>query len=267
MQQRSAFNAGLFHARHCHQGLADTLGFAAPSSPVEAVSLQRAARRTRRLEKHRQGCKAEIMATTATSVNDQYDHAASRWGDKMRTLGYYDGYLGFLSFAQTKDGAGLRVVDVGAGTASFAEAWVAINGAPDKMTLLDPSAAMLERGKAALGRRGVTPHANQGLLGEVQIPQVDVVLAAHVIEHCPDPLVALGQMRAMLCPGGLLRLVVSKPHWCNAIIWLQWRHRTFAKDEILKLVEQAGFAVEDVYAFPSGPPSRTSRGIVARRID
>ncbi|MFT7532506.1 MAG: hypothetical protein ACI9FD_003539, partial [Gammaproteobacteria bacterium] len=40
------------------------------------------------------------------------------------------------------------------------------------------------------------------------------------------------------------------------------RHRTFGRDEILDLVRQAGFDFESDYTFPSGPPSRTSRGIV-----
>ena len=36
-------------------------------------------------------------ATSPQALADRYDSAASRWRDKMRALGYYDGYLGFLS--------------------------------------------------------------------------------------------------------------------------------------------------------------------------
>lgn len=206
------------------------------------------------------------MAETHISTTDRYDIAAPRWGDKMRTLGYYDGYLGFLSAPSHFEGRNKRVIDVGSGTGAFAEAWVAIHGPPRELTLLEPSAAMLERGKAALNRRGVEPRTVQALLGQcTETDPCDVVLAAHVLEHCDDPLTALRHMRDLLIPGGQLRLVVSKPHWCNAIIWLQWRHRTFQRAEILALVQDAGFDVEQVYAFPSGPPSRTSQGIVARR--
>lgn len=199
-------------------------------------------------------------ADTAT----RYDAAAPRWGDKMRTLGYYDGYLGFLSEPRAPQGDG-HVVDIGAGTAAFSEAYVAIHGSPARLTLLDPSRAMLDRGAAALARRGVSPDLVPALLGEATLAPADILLAAHVIEHCPDPAVALRQMHDMLRPGGRLYLVVSKPHWCNAIIWLQWRHRTFGADEARTLVTDAGLVLEDVYAFPSGPPSRTSRGIVAHR--
>ncbi|SFL39709.1 class I SAM-dependent methyltransferase [Shimia aestuarii] len=205
------------------------------------------------------------MAEKTARLTDRYDVAAPRWGDKMRTLGYYDAYLGFLSAQRRNDGGDLRVVDVGAGTASFSEAWVAINGPPRELILLEPSRTMLGLGGTALRRRGVEPRMEMSLLGEADLGLSEVVLAAHVIEHCPDPLRALRQMRDLLREGGRLHLVVSKPHWCNAIIWLQWRHRTFLEGEIVALVQEAGFDIERMYSFPSGPPSRTSRGIVAVR--
>lgn len=207
------------------------------------------------------------MSDTTPSLTNRYDSAAGRWRDKMRTLGYYDGYLGFLSEPGARADARSRVIDVGAGTAAFSEAWVAVNGAPAKLTLLEPSRAMRERGAAALRARGVEPVLVPARLGEVRYLPAQEVLAAHVIEHCPDPLQALKHLYGLTLGGGRLRLVVSKPHWCNAIIWLQWRHRTFGKDEIQSLVKKAGFEIESDYAFPSGPPSRTSYGLVARRPD
>jgi len=206
------------------------------------------------------------MDQTGNQLTSRYDVVAPRWGDKMRTLGYYDAYLGFLSEQQRRAGD-VCVIDVGSGTGAFAEAWVAINGRPRELTLLEPSRAMLERGRAALSKRNVDPRMVQSLLGATKVTPADEVLAAHVIEHCPDPSVALLQMRDLLIPGGRLHLVVSKPHWCNAIIWLQWRHRTFDDNEIAKLIRKAGFDIELFYAFPSGPPSRTSRGLVAIRKD
>ncbi|MEP3049277.1 MAG: class I SAM-dependent methyltransferase [Roseibium sp.] len=205
-----------------------------------------------------------MLGTTPRSTG-RYDVVAPLWGDKMRTLGYYDGYLGFLSHQRRNDVGDVRVIDVGAGTASFAEAWIAINGPPRELFLLEPSQAMLEHGREALCRRGVAPRMVKSLLGETELGPFDVVLAAHVIEHCPDPLLALRQMRDLLERGGRLHLVVSKPHWCNVIIWLQWRHRTFQESEIVALIHEAGFEIEHVFSFPSGPPSRTSRGIVAVR--
>jgi len=205
------------------------------------------------------------MTGVSPSTKSRYDTVAPRWGDKMRSLGYYDGYLGFLSSGDRVSASGRRVLDVGAGTAAFAEAWVALNGPPQELILLEPSQAMIAYGRAALQRRRVDPVVVQSTLQEAELPPVDEVLAAHVIEHCEDPLLALRHMRSWLRPSGRLHLVVSKPHWCNAIIWLQWRHRTFQEAEILSLLDAAGFETERVYTFPSGPPSRTSRGLVAER--
>jgi 2-polyprenyl-3-methyl-5-hydroxy-6-metoxy-1,4-benzoquinol methylase len=207
------------------------------------------------------------MSHTAAPLTRQYDSAAGRWRDKMRALGYYDGYLGFLSDpACPRPEPKARVIDAGAGTAAFAEAWVAVKGAPEHLTLLDPSRAMLERGAAALAARNVEAETVVGLLGETELAPADHVLSAHVIEHCPDPGLALKHLATLVRQGGWLHLVVSKPHWCNAIIWLQWRHRTFADTEIAALLGAAGFDVASTYTFPSGPPSRTSRGIIARRL-
>ena len=203
-----------------------------------------------------------MSRTAPETLSTRYDSAAPKWTDKMRALGYYDGYLGFLSAPGAHPPQNARVIDVGAGTGAFAEAWVAVHGIPADLTLLDPSPAMLSRATDALSARGVTPTTHIGLLGDLAA-QADEVLAAHVIEHCPDPLIALSQLRALVPPGGRLRLVVSKPHWCNAIIWVQWRHRTFGGDEMRGLLAQAGFEIEGEYTFPSGPPSRTSRGYVA----
>ncbi|MDD9922119.1 MAG: class I SAM-dependent methyltransferase [Boseongicola sp.] len=173
-------------------------------------------------------------------MNTRYEAAAGKWRDKMRALGYYDGYLGFLTEPGQAAPDNSNVVDVGAGTAAFAEAWVAVNGQPASLTLIEPSPAMANRGVQALNARGVQPDVAHGLLGEVQVTPVDEVLAAHVIEHCPDPETALSDLWKLVAPGGRLRLVVSKPHWCNAIIWLQWRHRTFSEKEILGSWEAPG---------------------------
>jgi len=94
----------------------------------------------------------------------------------------------------------------------------------------------------------------------------DSVLVAHVLEHCADPAATLRQMRDLADPGALLWLVVSKPHWCNAIIWFQWRHRAYRPSEVADLLAQSGWALDMEYAFPAGPPSRTSRGYLARAI-
>ncbi|MEO1678990.1 MAG: methyltransferase [Pseudomonadota bacterium] len=208
------------------------------------------------------------MSSADTALARRYDAAAPGWADKMRALGYYDGYLGFLSAPDmpAPEGPAHHVVDMGAGTAAFAEAWVAVRGAPDRMTLVEPAPAMLARGAAALARRQVTAETRAATLeGAADLAPASDLLAAHLIEHLPEPRAALSALRARLAPGGRLWLVASKPHWCNAIIWLKWGTPSFPPDRIAALLADSGFALSAEYAFPAGPPSRTSRGYLAIR--
>lgn len=207
------------------------------------------------------------MSDASQSLTARYDRAAGRWGDKMRTLGYYDGYLGFLSSQVPRPDPGGTLLDVGCGSGSFAEAWVAMHGTSSQVTLLDPSQPMLNRAALALNNRGVAPRCVSRTLEDFgETDGFDHILAAHVIEHCPDPKAALCDMRKLAKPGGRLWLVASKPHWCNAIIWFQWRHRTFQDAEISGLLAESGWHLRDSYIFPSGPPSRTSRGYLAEAV-
>ena len=79
----------------------------------------------------------------------KHDLAAPGWSDKMRLLGYFDAYLGFLSSPALRCAPGTRVLDAGCGTGALAEAWVAIQGPDQAVTLLDPSPEMLVQAAAA----------------------------------------------------------------------------------------------------------------------
>ncbi len=207
------------------------------------------------------------MPATLSDTTQKYDGAAAQWGDKMRLLGYYDAYLGFLSSDTSKAIPGQRVLDIGCGTGAMADAWLAIHRASRKMTLLDPSAHMLGRAREVVARRNVPVELEQSTLESFRpAASFDVLLAAHVIEHSVDPTESLRAMRDLVRKGGQLWLVASKPHWCNAIIWLQWRHKSYKPDQVEGFLETSGWALERTYAFPSGPPSRTSCGYLAHAI-
>lgn len=208
------------------------------------------------------------MTTADTkTLATKYDTAASRWGDKMRLLGYYDAYLGLVSSQNFRAPSGTRVLDIGCGTAAFSEAWVAIHGPDQSVTLLDPSREMLAHGAAALAARGVTTKTcAQTLEDHKPTKSYNCLMAAHVLEHASDPVEMLRQMRALVEPEARLWLSVSKPHWCNAIIWLQWRHRAYRSGQVQHMLAQSGWELELDYPFPAGVPSRTSRGYLAKAV-
>ena len=51
----------------------------------------------------------------------------------------------------------------------------------------------------------------------------DIVAAAHVIEHLPDPRAALAEMTRVLRPGGTMLLVVTRRSIAGLAIQLKWR--------------------------------------------
>ncbi|SDW73979.1 Methyltransferase domain-containing protein [Ruegeria halocynthiae] len=202
---------------------------------------------------------------TSERLGQKYDAAAPGWADKMRLLGYFDAYLGFLS-ADPVVHHGQNALDVGCGTGAFAEARAVVqpNGS---VTLLEPSEKMLHQAKSALARRGVDAVIEQSRLEDFSAGfPYDCILAAHVLEHCPKPVDALRRMRELATPGTDLWLVVSKPHWCNAIIWFQWRHRTYRPEVVADMLARSGWDLRTEHSFPTGPPSRTSRGYKAVAI-
>ena len=195
----------------------------------------------------------------AGHLDRKYDAAAPKWADKMRLLGYFDAYLGFLSAAPDAP-LGHHALDIGCGTGAFAEARSVIHPT-GRITLMEPSARMLQQAQSALAGRGVVAETALSRLEDFTTPlRFDCLLAAHVLEHCDDPVAALRTMRGLAEPGAPLWLVVSKPHWCNAIIWLQWRHRTFRPEQVADMLACSGWQLQMEHGFPTGPPSRTSRG-------
>jgi ubiquinone/menaquinone biosynthesis C-methylase UbiE len=104
----------------------------------------------------------EFIMANARQLDRKYDRAAGKWRDKMRLLGYYDGYLGFLTAPAQRASSDIHVADIGSGTGAFAEAWVAANGVPWRMTLLEPSKGMMARGAEALAAREVTAECLNG---------------------------------------------------------------------------------------------------------
>ncbi len=90
---------------------------------------------------------------------------------------------------------------------------------------IDLSGEMLARANVEMQRVGLTLELKQADI--LSIPYADAsfdfVMAAHVIEHLPDPLCALKEMVRVLKPGGMLLVCLTRRSKFGAFIQMRWR--------------------------------------------
>jgi ubiquinone/menaquinone biosynthesis C-methylase UbiE len=188
-----------------------------------------------------------------------YNAAAAGWQRRIDALGYPAAYRAAIDALIPADRAVHRLMDAGCGAGDFAAAWLAIRPRPDVLTLADPAAAMLHEAGARL--EGA---ADQVLLLDATLddlpmhPSQDLILCAHVIDHCPDPVRALRALARSLTARGAILLIATKPHWCTRLIRWAWRNRSYTPDQILQAVVAAGLVCPRDTGFAGGPPKRTS---------
>jgi ubiquinone/menaquinone biosynthesis C-methylase UbiE len=195
-----------------------------------------------------------------------YTPAATGWHDKMSALGYPDAYRTAIATLLPADHTVHRLLDVGCGAGDFASAYLRLRAAPDLLTLLDPSTAMLNEAASRLnGKAAETLLLNMPLQELLPYPSQDLILCAHVIDHCPDPVHAIRTLGAALAPHGALLLIVTKPHWCTWITRRIWRHHSHTPDAILHAIVAAGLVCRRDMGFASGPPARTSHAYLVTR--
>jgi ubiquinone/menaquinone biosynthesis C-methylase UbiE len=102
------------------------------------------------------------------------------------------------------------LLDAGCGTGRFARAMLSEGMSPDKLTLLDPSEAMLQACKdipvrRMIGRLEALPFADATF---------DIVTCAWALETCPAPNRSLDELCRVVRPGGMLCLAfcADKPN-------------------------------------------------------
>ncbi|MFN5998865.1 MAG: class I SAM-dependent DNA methyltransferase [Paracoccaceae bacterium] len=204
----------------------------------------------------------------ADSLTARYEAAAPTWGRRLAQLGFPAAYRAIMAEALDRlppPAGPVAAVDLGSGDGAFAEVLVNRLGPRLSLALIDRSPAMLRAAEARLG-----PGRARLIAGDIGGPEVlpgsqDIVTAAHLLEHLPDPDAALAGMARLLKPGGILILVVSRPHWCSRLVWLTWRHRRFREAEMRDALRRAGFTDLHCWQPPAGPPRRLSLAYAARR--
>ena len=159
-----------------------------------------------------------------------------------------------------------RVLDVGCAAGYFLcvmqdEGW--------RVTGLEPSDAIRSTAEALVGKENV--HA--GLLGQVALEPAsfELVTMWDVVEHIPDPVAALQEVRRLLAPGG--RLVIETQNIDSGaarVLGKRWQHYKhaehlfhFNKRTIAEVLRRAGFEVLENRPWLGG--KYVSMGFIAER--
>jgi 2-polyprenyl-3-methyl-5-hydroxy-6-metoxy-1,4-benzoquinol methylase len=192
---------------------------------------------------------------------ERYDSAAPDWGSRISQLGYSAAYREFIRQVDVDRRTGLRVCDIGTGSGTFSKAFLAERSGISHLALVDPSDEMLTQAKSALHPLCDELRVYRQTLEHHQPDtRYDVILVVHVIEHCCDPTDALRLLWNLVTPGGTLLMIISRPHWCQWLIWLRWHHRWFSAQTIRAMADDLNMGETEVFRFARGAPRRTSFG-------
>lgn len=174
-----------------------------------------------------------VLNRRARAIEDlavQYDAASESWSRTARRFRLEAGYqipLLASGAAATIAQAGpeARVLDCGIGSGSLS---IALDGiVPDHAAYhgIDTSRGMLVAADAEMRRTGISARLEQADI--LSIPHADrsfdIVMAAHVLEHLPDPRLALAEMVRVLKPGGMVFVCMTRRSIFGTFIQLRWR--------------------------------------------
>lgn len=180
-------------------------------------------------------------ALSGADLASRYDTASARWARTARRFRLKAAYCEPLLAAQVvidlmQVEPQARILDCGVGNGSLSIALDSLMKGPVDFHAIDTSVEMLVQAKSVMQHAGLDPHLQQADVTSLPYEDrsFDIVMAAHVLEHLPDPQRALSEMVRVLKPGGMVFLCVTRPSLFGALVQLLWR--TWA------ITEQQGIA-------------------------
>ncbi|WP_432817121.1 class I SAM-dependent methyltransferase [Sulfitobacter sp. JB4-11] len=167
---------------------------------------------------------------SSADLANRYDAVSGRWermaGRFQLEAAYQEPLLSSqIATVLGQVGPQALVLDCGVGSGSLSIALDSI--LMDRVTFhgIDTSAKMLVQARSKMHAAGLRAHCRQADV--LSLPyddqSFDVVMAAHVLEHLPDPKRALREMVRVLKPGGVVFVCVTRPSLFGALIQLKWR--------------------------------------------
>ena len=167
---------------------------------------------------------------SSTDLASRYDAVSGKWARTARLFRLNAAYCEpLLASRVVRDVIQVepqaRILDCGVGNGSLSIALSNLIKGPANFHAIDISAEMLGQAKSVMQHAGLTPHLRQADVMSLpyEDQSFDVVMAAHVLEHLPNPQCALAEMVRVLKPGGMVFLCVTRPSIFGALVQLFWR--------------------------------------------
>jgi ubiquinone/menaquinone biosynthesis C-methylase UbiE len=161
---------------------------------------------------------------------DDYDVASRRWA---RTAQHYCLDAAYRAPLITSGVAGhlaqvgplAKVLDCGIGSGCLSVALNGVMPCPPEFHGIDLSRDMLDVAGDHMRKAGLAPKLKHADILSLPYPDqtFDLVMAAHVIEHLPDPQPALAEMVRVLKPGGMMFVCITRRSFFGALIQVRWR--------------------------------------------
>jgi demethylmenaquinone methyltransferase/2-methoxy-6-polyprenyl-1,4-benzoquinol methylase len=194
-----------------------------------------------------------------------YDRAAATWQQAMQRLGYQQAYQQLFADLRERNvlpaiTAATRILDCGIGTGALSVALASVCPGLARIDGVDLSSAMLQRAAANLAGIGVNLNGRQ--VSAERLPfadgEFDLVMAAHLLEHLPEPTRALTELLRVLQPGGVLILLINRSTFWTQWIQLRWRFVIHPAAQIAATLAKLDVHEATHHRLTGRLPSRTS---------
>jgi SAM-dependent methyltransferase len=164
--------------------------------------------------------------------------------DTLAVLSDANAYNAWM-FETIRPYLGPRLIEIGSGIGNFTRAL--LSTAPTAIVVTDTSAAYLQRAEDRLAG-----HPLRTLVWDLNDPPdaalrdfADAAVCLNVLEHIPDDLIAMRNIRASLAPGGRLVALVPAQRWLFGTLDERLGHcRRYERAELESRIREAGFEIE-----------------------
>ena len=177
---------------------------------------------------------------SSSDLASRYDAVSGKWARTARRFRLSTAYCAPLLASQIitdlmQVEPKARILDCGVGNGCLSIALHSLMKDPADFHAIDTSVEMLTQANSAMHHAGLDPHLQQADVMSLpyEDQSFDVVMAAHVLEHLPDPQRALAEMVRVLKPGGTVFLCVTRPSPFGALVQLVWRTWAIREQEAI----------------------------------